>query len=199
MRVQIACVVEGHGEVESVPLLIRRIAHEFDPELQVMVPHPVRVTKSKLLKPGELERATELAALKAGGRGGVLILLDSDEDCPAQLGPELLGRVRLARADLPSSVVLAKREFESWFLASAESLRGNRGLPEGLESPEQPEEVAGAKEWLTNNMLGGTYASTVDQASLTNALDFTLARRAESFDKCYREILFLLETLRARD
>ena len=106
--------------------------------------------------------------------------------------------MRLARADLPSSVVLAKREFESWFLASAESLRGNRGLPEGLESPEQPEEVAGAKEWLTNNMFGGTYASTVDQASLTNALDFTLARRAESFDKCYREILFLLETLRAR-
>jgi hypothetical protein len=146
MPVRIGCVVEGHGEVESVPVLIRKIAHEFDPGLQVVIPHPVRVTKSTLLKAGELERAAELAALNAGVGGGVLVLLDSDEDCPAQLGPKLLERVRLARADMPSAVVLARREFESWFLASAESLRGCRGLPGDLESPDQPEEIAGAKE-----------------------------------------------------
>jgi hypothetical protein len=198
MPLRIGCVVEGHGEVESVPALIRRIAQQLDPGLEVVIPHPVRVTKSKLLKPGELERAAELAALNAGGNGGVLIVLDSDEDCPALLGPELLGRVRSARADLPSAVVLAKREFESWFLASAESLRGCRGLPENLESPDHPEEITGAKEWLSNHVLSGAYASTVDQASLTHALDFTLARRAASFDKCYRKIILLLEALRLR-
>jgi hypothetical protein len=191
-------VVEGHGEVESVPVLIRKIAHEFDPGLQVVIPHPVRVTKSTLLKAGELERAAELAALNAGVGGGVLVLLDSDEDCPAQLGPKLLERVRLARADMPSAVVLARREFESWFLASAESLRGCRGLPGDLESPDQPEEIAGAKEWLSSHIRYGAYASTVDQASLTSALDFALARRAESFDKCYREITLMLETMRLR-
>jgi hypothetical protein len=100
---RIGCVVEGHGEVESIPVLIRRIAHEFDPALPVVIPRPVRVTKSKLLKSGELERATALAALNAGRGGGLLIVLDSDEDCPAQLGPELLERVRLARADMPSA------------------------------------------------------------------------------------------------
>src|SRR5271169_5483405 len=109
MPVRIGCVVEGHGEVESVPALIRRIAGQLDPALAVEIPHPVRVTKSKLLKPRELERAVELAALNAGQDGGVLILLDSDEDCPARLGPLLLGRVRAARADLNSSIVLAKR------------------------------------------------------------------------------------------
>jgi Domain of unknown function (DUF4276) len=198
MPLRIGCVVEGHGEVESVPALIRRIAQQLDPGLVLVIPHPVRVTKSKLLKPTELERAVELAALNAGGNGGLLILLDSDEDCPAQLGPELLGRVRSARTNLPSAVVLAKREFESWFLASAESLRGHRGLRKDLNSPEHPEEIPGAKEWLCDHTVTGTYASTVDQASLTYALDLALARRAPSFDKCYREISLLLETLRSR-
>jgi hypothetical protein len=198
MLVRIGCVVEGHGEVESVPALIRRIAQQLDPGLEVLIPHPVRVTKSKLLRPGELERAAGLAALNVGGNGGLLVVLDSDDDCPAHLGPKLLERVRTARADLPSAVVLAKREFESWFLASAESLRGYRGLPVDLQSPEQPEEIPGAKEWLSSHLPSGAYAPTVDQASLTYALDLTLARCAASFDKCYREITLLLETLRSR-
>jgi hypothetical protein len=198
MPVRIGCVVEGHGEVESVPVLIRRIAQELDPGLDVVIPHPVRVTKSKLLKASELERAAGLAALNAGVDGGVLVVLDSDEECPAELGPELLGRVRMARPDIPSAVVLARREFESWFLASAESLRGRRGLPGDLEAPGQPEEITGAKEWLSSRIPSGTYASTVDQAPLTNALDFALARRAQSFDKCYREIALMLETIRVR-
>jgi hypothetical protein len=198
MPARIGCVVEGHGEVESVPALIRRIAQQVDPGLEVLIPHPVRVPKSKLLRPEELERAVELAALNAGSNGGLLVVLDSDDDCPAILGPQLLERVRTARADLPSAVVLAKREFESWFLASAQSLRGYRGFPDDLESPDQPEEIPGAKEWLSNHLRNGAYASTVDQVSLTHALDFTLARRAASFDKCYREIAFLLETLRSQ-
>lgn len=124
MPLRIGCVVEGYAEVESVPVLIHRVAQDWNPGIVVVVPHPVRITKSKLLKSGELERAAALAALNAGHTGGVLVILDSDDDCPAHLGPELLTRVRIARADLPCAVVLAKREFESWFLASAESLRG---------------------------------------------------------------------------
>jgi hypothetical protein len=198
MQVRIGCVVEGQGEVQSVPELIRRVAQHMDPGFAVSVPHPVRVTKSRLLKSAELERAVELAALRAGMDGGILVLLDSDDDCPAELGPKLLARVRSARGNMPSAVVLAKREFESWFLASAESLRGCRGLPGDLESPDQPEEISGAKEWLSSRIPGGAYASTVDQTSLTSSLDFALARRAASFDKCYREIVRLLETLRLR-
>lgn len=196
MPVQIGCVVEGHGEVESVPCLLRRIVQRFDPSLSVLIPHPVRVTKSKLLQPGELEKAAQLAALNTGNQGGILVLLDSDDDCPAQLGPSLLERVRSARRDLPCAVVLAQKEFESWFVAAAESLRGKRGLPVDLESPDQPEEIAGAKDWLSRRVLHGTYSPTVDQASLTNALDLTLARRAASFDKCYRDVTRLLEALR---
>jgi len=113
MPVRIACVVEGHGEMESVPILIRRIAATLDVALTVQIPHPVRITKSELLKPGELERAVQFAALRAGAGGGILVILDGDDDCPAQLGPALLARTRAARRDLASAVVIANREFES--------------------------------------------------------------------------------------
>ena len=198
MRVRIGCIVEGHGECDSVPILIRRIANDLDTGLKVDVPHPVRVPKSKLLKPGELERAVELAAMCVETDGGILVILDSDDDCPAQLAPDLLARTRTARGDLPSAVVLANKEFESWFLAAAQSLQGHRGLPEDLEPPGQPEAIRGAKEWLSQRVGTGAYSANVDQASLTSLFDFDLARRAPSFDKCYREVIRLLETLRAR-
>jgi hypothetical protein len=198
MQLRIACIVEGHGECESVPILIRRIAHRFDPGLDVQLPHPIRIPKSRLLKPGELEKAVQLAAARAESGGGILVILDSDDDCPAALAPDLLARMRAARGDLPSAIVLANKEFESWFLAAARSLRGQKGLPEDLDPPARPEAIRGAKEWLNQRMGTGAYSASVDQASLTTVFDLEPARRAPSFDKCYREVIRLLETLRRR-
>ena len=65
------------------PLLIRRIAVEVEPTLEIAIPHPIRVTKGQLLKPGELERAVKFAALNAEVGGGILVILDSDDSCPA--------------------------------------------------------------------------------------------------------------------
>ena len=148
-------------------------------------------------KAGELERAIELAALKTRPRGGVLVLLDSDDDCPAELGPSLLARAAQAGMGLPVGVVLAQREFESWFLAGAESLRGRRGLPDNLTSPAEPELIRGAKEWLRSQISGGVYAETIDQPAFAAVFDLTLARRAQSFDKCCREVRRLIEHCRA--
>src|SRR5258708_28932590 len=137
----------------------------------------------------ELERHVERAARRGGVRGGVLIVIDSDDDCPADLAPRVLARIQTARNDLPSAVVLAQREFEAWFLAAAESLQGRRGLPQDLASPANPESIRGAKEWLTAKMPHGrTYSETADQPAFAQLLDLTHARRAKSFDKMYREI-----------
>ena len=135
--------------------------------------------------------------MSVGSNGGILVILDSDDDCPAELAPNLLARVRSARGDLPSAVVLPNKEFESWFLAAASSLRGHRGFPDDLESPTQPETIRGAKEWLAQRVPTRAYSSNVDQASLTQVFSFDLARRAPSFDKCYREVIRLLETVRS--
>ena len=196
---RLACIVEGHGEVQAVPILLRRLASTLDPTLNLQVEQPIRITKSKLLQIGELERAVELAARKVGGTGAILILLDSDQDCPAVLGPHLLNRARAVRRDVPISVVLAKQEFEAWFLAAAESLRGRRGLRIDLEPPAQPESVRGAKEWLADHMTGnGHYVETLDQPALTAVFDLTAARQADSFDKCWREMNRLITEITIR-
>ena len=197
MIVRIGCIVEGHGEVEAVPTLITRIAANLYPELVIVIPHPIRVSRSKVVQKNELERVVELAARQISGQGAIFIILDSDDDCPAQLGPVLLCRALQVRSDLPIAVVLAKHEFESWFLAAAESLSGHRGLKNDLQSPSNPEAISGAKEWLSQRMEGtGKYRPTVDQRELTAHFDLDQARHVDSFDKCYRDIVYLLDELR---
>ena len=96
------------------------------------------------------------------------------------------------------SVVLAKQEYEAWFIAAAESLRGQCGLPQDLVGDSDPESIRGAKEWLSRHMpRNRRYGETTDQATLTSVFDMQAARRADSFDKCYREIVRLLTVLRA--
>jgi hypothetical protein len=197
MEAQIAVIVEGDGEVEAVPVLVRRFAELNCPEVLLKI-HPIRQPASKLLKEGELERIVELAGRKVHGRGGILVLLDCEDQCPAKLGPQLLARVRHARSDLPSSVVLAHREFESWFLGAADSLRGKRELPQDLVVHPNPESVRGCKEWLTDQMpRGKSYDERSDQPALAKVFDLKAAKRScDSFDKCYREIqALLLETV----
>ncbi|MCE2393317.1 DUF4276 family protein [Candidatus Poribacteria bacterium] len=162
----------------------------------IVIPEPIRTSRSKIVRKGELERRVELAAQKIKGQGAILILIDSDDDCPAKLGPELVCRASEARSDLPIAVVLAKCEFEAWFLAAAESLRGYKGLKNDLTSPHNPEEIRGAKEWLGQRMEGNRkYSPTADQPALTASFDLDQARYADSFDKCYRAIAHLLDEL----
>ena len=129
------------------------------------------------------------------------VLIDADDDCPAQLGPALLARATRARSDRAIAVVVAKSEFEAWFLASAPSLAGSRRLPSDLAAPDDPEGIRGAKEWLTEQMTSAhPYKETVDQAALTRQLDLAMVRRkSPSFDKLWRDVERLLATDREQD
>ena len=195
MPVKIVCIVEGHGDVKAVPILIRRIATDLYPELTIRT-YPTRIPRTKLVKVNSLERTIELMVRRIGRQGAIFIILDSDDDCPAKLGPELLQQAVNVRSDLPIAVVLAKREFEAWFLAAAESLRGQRGLKNDLQSPSNPEGIRDAKGWLSSQMEGNiTYDERNDQPAFTARFDFKQARHADSFDKCYRDIVRLLREL----
>jgi len=144
--------------------------------------------------PGELERAVELAGRGLRSFGVVLILVDSDDDCPKELAPALLERARqVARDRWRVSVILAKSEFETWFIAAAESIAGHAGLPAGLRPPADPESIRDAKGWLQKAMPPGRrYSETIDQLSLARTMDLSAARRAPSFDKMCREVERLL-------
>lgn len=195
--VSIACIVEGDGEVSAVPILIRRVAARLETPVVVRCPRPFLVPRNKLVKPGQIEDAVTAARRGIDGEGGILIIADSDEDCPAILGPALLHRAARVRGNMPVAVVLAKREFEAWFLAAADSLRGRRGLSTDLRPPNDPEAVADAKGWLRERMpRGRRYRETADQPALATSFDLDAARsRADSFDKCYREVVRLLTSL----
>lgn len=198
MIIRIAAIVEGHGEVESVPVLIRRIAAEIDSSIALQI-ETLRYSSSKLKKNNELERAVEQAADIMNGNGGIIVLLDCDGDgeCPKIDAPALLSRACSARPDVPISVVLAYKEYEAWFIAAAESLRGKRRLTESLEMISDPEQIRDAKGWLSYRMPNNRpYSEIRDQPALTALFDIQSARRANSFDKCYREVTGMIMRLR---
>ena len=200
IRIRIMPIVEGHGEVEAVPLLIRRIASTVDPSLVPDILHPIRVPANRLKKQGELERTVELAARKLGGIGGIFILVDCDWEggCPLWDAPGLLERAQVARPDVPISLVLAYREYEAWFIAAIESIRSRLQLVGAVDPVIDPEEIRGAKEWLTSRMPPNlSYVETIHQPALTALFDMVAARRSNSFDKCYREIVSMINTLKA--
>ena len=190
----IASIVEGDGEVSALPKLLHRIAAELGvPGL--LTPNPMRIPRGKIAIAGGIERGVAAAALRVSGRGGVLILLDADDDCPAEYGPVLLARAKGARPDKSVSVVLANREFEAWFLAAAPSLAGQFGFPAEFPQPQNPELPRDCKGLLTKaRPKGQPYKETVDQPRLTSVFDLKMAREhSDSFDKFYREVARLLE------
>ena len=194
-RRTVQAIVEGHGEVSAVPALLRRIASEVSPGLVVEIPRPIRMPRNKLVQQGELERAVEFASRKAGAGGCVLIVLDADRDCPAELAPQLLARAVAACPGRDIRTVLAKAEYEAWFLAAAGSLAGQRGLDEILEPPDNPEAIRGAKGWLSATMPRGRgYRETIDQPAFTATFDMAAARQSSpSFDKLWRDVESLLQ------
>jgi hypothetical protein len=186
----IGVIVEGHGETTAVPILIRRLLGERRPDLPVQIPPPLRLSRGKLTTPSELSRAVELMARKAGESAPVLIFIDADDDCPAELGPKLLAVARSARADREIGVVVAQREFEAWYLASAGSLRGIGGLPGELVAPPNHDQIRDAKGWLSERMPSG-YAPTLDQPRFAAVFRFEEARVNASFSRCERLLLRL--------
>lgn len=200
----IACVVEGKGEELAIRELLQRIALRFAPgRVHVEVSRPLRFSRDKLVRQeDELIRAVELASFKLRqvalpDQGLLLVLLDADDDCPAEIGPRLLASAggRLPSVDI--EVSLAMREFEAWFLAAAPSLAGQRGLPEGLARPDQPESIRGAKEWLRKKMpRGHTYSPTIDQPAFVRIFDLDEAvSHAPSFARFVGKIEDRLRTL----
>ena len=186
-------IVEGHGEVFAVPILIRRIASRVAPDSALNIPRPIRVKRNKIVQARELERAVALAAARAGKNGSILLLLDANGDCPAQLAARLLERATAARPDRAIRAVLAKMEYEAWFLAAAASLAGKHGIDGTVTGPPDPEAIRDAKGWLTSGMPPGrSYRETLHQAALTATFDLDLARTAPSFDKLWRDVSALL-------
>jgi hypothetical protein len=196
MSLAIASVVEGPSEVESIPILLRRLLVKFG-AAQIKPVRPFRVKRNRVVREGELERTLQQVVLDRENVGCILVILDADDDCPAQLGPSLLERCRQA-TKLPVAVILATRELEAWFLGAKESLVGIRDIRADAVAPDEPERVRGAKERLSQNMRGGRrYLEVDDQAALAERMDLEMAcQRCPSFDKFVRDVGRLVAAVR---
>ena len=98
----------------------------------------------------------------------------------------------------PTSVVVANREFEAWFIAASTSLGGMHGISENISPHQSPDSVRGAKEWLTKQMPRGySYRETIHQAAFARSIDLKAAQSSRSFRKFYKEIELLVKALEA--
>lgn len=176
-------IVEGHGEVEAFPVLLRRLVERAE-VWNVTIGRPIRQPRGRLVRETDLKSAIRLALLQPEC-GAILVLFDGDSDCPAELGPAIREWALAASGKIPCEVVIAQREYEAWFLAAIESLRGHHRIRSDALSHPNPEQPRGAKRQLETRMEPGTtYLETTDQPSLSANFSLTDAyRRSRSFRK----------------
>jgi hypothetical protein len=176
MRIQ--PIVEGYGEVTAVPELLRRLCNQAG-VFQIGVNRPIRKRRHELVNEDPLRQTVQLALLQEDC-GSILILFDADDDCPKELAPRLRRWAQDEARSTPCTVVIAKREYEAWFLATIESLRGKRGIRSDATSHPDPEGPRGAKEQLEQRLDPGcSYRETIDQVALTAQFDLH-----EAFLRC---------------
>jgi len=199
----VAPIVEGYGEVVAIRKMLERIWRELLGYDYIEILKPIRQPRHKLLRRIQgalapdaegLEKAVRFARHKLNqstqpdARKLILVLLDSDQDCPAEASPKIKETIATSTGIESTAVILAKIEFESWFVASCESLSqyldcSNAG------GADDPEGNGMGKGWIQSRFKGGKYSETVDQVRLTAAMDLAVCReRCPSFDKLCREL-----------
>ena len=181
----IALVVEGPGDREAVPVLLRKYLSETQ-QYQVGVGNPWTTNgRANLLKEGELERYVR-GVSTVPEACAVLVVFDADDSQACQLGPECLERAE-NETKLPVCVSLAVREFENWIVASSESVFGTSS---SLADPEG----RGAKQAIREALAPQKYIKPVDQPRLTARIDFALARSAcPSLDRFLQRVDHLVD------
>ena len=193
----IQTIVEGHGETSAVPELLRRLQAEGRAS-GLKINRPIRRKRHELVERDGLQKSIRLALLQAEV-GAVLVLFDADNDCPKDLAKRLDLWAKEVCGSIPVAIVMATREYEAWFLAALESLRGRNGVLTAAEPPTDPEGIRGAKEALEERMNPSAgYSPSTDQVALTAQMDLGLAyRRSRSFQHLVSSFGRLAATLGA--
>ncbi len=191
-------LVEGDGDRQAVPLLVRRLFQQIGRPECMPAPSPIRCGDlRKLARPGEIEKFVTYACSRPDG-DSVLLIVDCDDDCPREVVVGLCQRVQpiAERFSKRVGVALMYREFETLFLYSIQDLAdhypGLRWSLEDLDPERDWTRIRGAKEELRRWMSGATYKETRDQARFVSALDLeALQDRCRPFAHLASTIVWL--------
>ncbi|KXB29191.1 hypothetical protein AT959_18570 [Dechloromonas denitrificans] len=186
-------IVEGHGEIPAVPILIRNI-------LATRGIHDVQPLSA--WRHGEYPSVAKkfdsifLAAIKENAP--ILWVMDfdsKDHDCPVKEEQNLLARAESLRPGWPIKIAFLVKEYETLFLIDETATRKVfPDIPAKTSFPENPENIRGAKEWLSKARpsSGSAYKETVHQAKITAHLNFELLRaRSSDFAHLERAVVEL--------
>ena len=188
-------VVEGDGDVAALPILLSRILLERYSRPDVVVAHGKTMVVKANGRP-KLENRFEDFLQHAQNKpecDAILVLLDTDVDCPVELARSLLQRCKQLGLTIPVEIVCAHREYESWFLASLDTIRGRRGISDTATLSQNAEDIPDPKHWLTDHMpYGQAYKETTHQAALTQHIDIGMAH---TNSRSFRRLCHALELL----
>jgi hypothetical protein len=193
MPLRIQTIVEGQGDEKAIVGLLTRIWYELGGDYLEPL-RPFRQAQGTLRKEEGLKRAVNAAWIQLSVRASpdvrkvLLLLMDSEGDCPAELAPNLQEWARQTRSDADVFCVLPHPMFETWFAACASSLAGHNGLPTDLATPADPEGQNLGKGWLKRH-LPRKYQEPIDQPKFVSQMDLMMCREhSPSFDKLWREL-----------
>lgn len=166
-------VVEGHGEVEALPILLRRIAGELHGRHDIRILRPRRIPRDRFKPHTVVPYAEELAREIEVGTC-ILIVFDADDDCPLPYAGAF-GTPENAR------LALADREFEAWILADTEdpAVLRRMGVKQDLKA-------------LVAERLGRPYRPVTDGPKLVATLDLA---RAQTNSRSFRHLVKVVREL----
>ena len=185
-------IVEGHGDVAAVPVLLRRLVDVAQAWDEVRIGVPIRCKHSQLVNQAQLSKRVRVARLREDC-GAVLIIFDSDDDCPVELAAQVREWAVAEAGQVYCDVVLAKREYEAWFLAAIESLHGHHSMKNDAQSLPHPESPRDAKGRLEARMHI-SYSERTHQPAFTAIFCMAAAyARCRSFRKLVSSFGRLME------
>lgn len=192
-------IVEGHGEVEALRHLLRRVLGEHCGRYDVRIQRPINSRGVGGIRK-DIKQFLEYAK-KYPECDAVLVLLDSDGDCPRSLAADLARSVTEFNMDVPVAIVCAHHMYEAWFIASLDSPSGEKircklALSEDAEYEGDVESINSPKAWLKNHISsrGRSYRETKHQVALTAFIDIEHTRcRSRSFRRFCHAVEELVE------
>ena len=189
-------IVEGHGEIDAVPVLLRRICYELGCCTSAKIAHPMRIPRSRMVQEKEIRRYARIASLLPGC-DLILLVMDADDDCAKEISDLIRPWIRAESLCAHFEIIVIPREYECWIIAALESLQGVRGIGGNAASPQHPEQVKDAKGYITRQMEGsGRYQPTTDQAALSQLVDlYAIRRRCPSFCRLISKIESLSQSV----
>lgn len=202
MTAHIFCIVEGHGEERAIPNIIRRYLNYIG-VFDISIFRPYRMGKGKFTKTAEILEVIHLgcsrirADFQEGDSALVLIICDSDGDCPVDLRRKIEESLIDKKFIIEEiHVVICHCEFETWFLAGSQSFSGNIDCKSEIPHFDNPEKIRDAKGIFEKEILkeGRYYSETVDQQKFASLLDFSLHPENES--RSLRRFIDVIDRLR---